>query len=591
MDGKGVGGDWGVHVAVIVAAAFSLLLYIPDVFADSAAGLRQNQRETAQQLERFQSRRDRDLPDFAEDPATSGQRTAQDHRIHVENFSVYGVSQFSIQEVSQALSPYTGRSLNTEEIHEAADTLMYLYRDSGFFTAKVFIPPQHVHHGLITLHVYEGFLEPNGIEVVNNGQLLCTEKALALLEHELANDKPINRHDYERALLLLEDLPGVHARSTLYPGEGVGTARLRTEIVDEPRFSGNVEIDNFGSQLAGRWRSGVTFFWHSPSQVGDELVGRLVSSGKDSNYLYLDYLRPVLAAGTRIGANLELYDYYNDQIAPLGDAEGEAAEFAVYLSHPVIRSRHSNLALKLSLNHLSLDDRNEFSLDADRTINAFSAEFVGEEDHDWLANGVSFYEMMLTNGKVDIDGDQQYLAYDQSGPRTDSRFTIINLKLARLQHLHGPWSVYGKLTGQWTPDNLDASYKMYFGGPNSIAAYPSEEDSADIGAIFDIELRRDIARPVLGGAMRLEVQYQSAWFKRNAETWIGWQGGNLKLKQEEYLQGVGVGFLQNYGNEWLIRGVVGVQVGKSPVEDESTGDNHDGLNKDYRTWLEILRYF
>jgi hemolysin activation/secretion protein len=70
-------------------------------------------------------------------------------------------------------------------VHEAANTLMMYYRKKGYFAAKVFIPPHSVHDGIVTLHVYEGHLEENGIRLENSEGRVKSEIIMRLLESTL----------------------------------------------------------------------------------------------------------------------------------------------------------------------------------------------------------------------------------------------------------------------------------------------------------------------------------------------------------------------------------------------------------------------
>ena len=61
-------------------------------------------------------------------------------------------------------------------------------------------------------------------------------------------------------------------------------------MTDVPFFSGNVDVDNFGTDPTGQYRLGATLYLNSPARIGDQVVTRLVTSGSRSNYGYLTYL-------------------------------------------------------------------------------------------------------------------------------------------------------------------------------------------------------------------------------------------------------------------------------------------------------------
>lgn len=180
---------------------------------------------------------------------------------------------------------------------------------------------------------------------------------------------------------------------------------------DEPLLSGNIDVDNFNSRQLGQERLGTTLYLNSPTGVGDQLVTRLVTSGSRSNYAYLTYLRPVSSYGTRVGASIDYFNYDADALYNLGRIDGYASDARLYLTHPLIRSRYTNLNLRTDYSHFRVDDRRDFSgtqFAADRSLNLFSISLSGDETHDWLANGITLFDATVTAGNLDINGDALY---------------------------------------------------------------------------------------------------------------------------------------------------------------------------------------
>jgi hemolysin activation/secretion protein len=571
------------------AAGMALLTSSVHAATNAGAQLRRYQDETQQQL--------RQSPTTSAPQETSvfspsqAAAASSDSLIMVQGLSLTGVSLFSNEQLRDLLAPFNGKQLNTAQIHQVADALMQYYRAAGYFTAKVFIPPQTINDGIISLDVYEGYLEKDGLEVDNQGERIDSQVIQDMLNAELNSDTPLHRNEMERVLLLIEDLPGVRSSATLYPGKAVGTARLRNNISDEPLFSGNIDADNFGSEHSGRERLGTTLYLNSPTQSGDQLVTRLVTSGSDSNYAYLTYLRPISATGTRLGASVDYYDYSTDNIDNLGDADGYASDLSLYLTHPLIRARHSNLNFRGTFNHARIVDNNDLDFNAIREVDSLTLGLEGDEDHDWLANGLTLYGLSLTGGNADLRGNQNARAFNRSGPDADGDFYRLNAYLQRLQHLTGQWALYGNLSGQLASGNLDTSQKYYLGGPTSMAGYPPGEVGGDSAVEMHLELRYDFAQPMLNGALQAEVFYQKGWLKQHQDPWSGWQGNNSGLDNEVTLDAIGVGFTQTLQDQWLVRGLIGWQTSDSPVRDPITRENTDGIDDDYRVWMQVVHYF
>ena len=442
----------------------------------------------------------------------------------------------------------------------------------------------------IRLDVYEGYLDSPGIEVINKEARVSSGVVRGILEAHLGGDRPIHREAYERALLITEDLPGVTTASTLYPGARVGTARLRTVVTDLPMVSGNVDVDNFGSRATGQNRVGATMYLNSPSGTGDQVVGRFVTSGHGSQYAYVTYLRPISPSGTRVGASLDQFRYDADFITNLGFSDGRASDFRLYLTHPIVRSRHGNLNFRADLSHLSLDDRNDLAINAKRDVNVLTLALHGDDDHPWLMTGLTTFNLSATAGHVDIRGNAAYQSADASTAETAGGFTRLNLNASRLTRLTDNWSFFTRLNGQWASKDLDSSQRFHLGGASSLAGYPSGEATGDLGAEISVELRHDIAPP-WRGTLQVGTLFQQGWVRMHKTPWDGWQGGNPLLRNSFSLRTVGVNVLSTFSDGWVVRGMIGRQVGQNPMRNPATGRASDGIGSDYRAWLQVIRYF
>jgi hemolysin activation/secretion protein len=554
---------------------------------DAGAQIRRYQDETQRRL--TPRPRDEALPEALPPTPAEKARRASDERIHVAAFAVVGVTRFPPEEVAAVLQPFVGQTLDTAGIHAAADALNRHYRDAGYFAAKVFVPPQDV-ADVVRLDVYEGYLDGRGVEVVNKGERVDTAVVQGILEANIEPGEPMRRASFERALLIAEDLPGITTTSILYPGEHVGTARLRTNVTDVPFFGGNLDVDNFGTDPTGQYRLGATLYLNSPARIGDQVVTRLVTSGSRSNYGYLTYLVPVSPYGTRVGASVDYFDYDADYVTNLGFSDGFASDLRVYVTHPIIRSRHSNLNVRADLSHLRVDDRNDLEVNADRSINSVTLAFHGDDDHEWLGTGLSLFDASITVGNVDVKGNGAYRAIDEATAETDGGFTRFNLSLSRLQQLTEHWSVYARVSGQLASTNLDSSQKFYIGGPISVSGYPVGEAGGDEGLEVLAELRHDFVLPWAGTLMG-GVFYQQGWIRNHKDPWDGWQGTNPIIENNFSLKSTGISLTKTLPDAWVIRGLVGWQFGDNPMEDPETGDDSDGSSDDYRAWFQVIRYF
>ncbi|MCK5666924.1 MAG: ShlB/FhaC/HecB family hemolysin secretion/activation protein, partial [Thiotrichaceae bacterium] len=193
---------------------------------------------------------------------------------------------------------------------------------------------------------------------------------LSILQKNLKPGEIIRTNDIEKSILLIEDMPGIYSKVTLFPGVETGTANFHIETVDESLDSGNIDIDNFGGYYTGEYRLGGTVYLNSPTQHGDQITLRAVTSGSDSNYAYFRYTFPVSGNGTQMGLSADYLDYdLGKEYRELG-SEGNAFEMRAFISQSYLRTRHNNFNWGIDIIQLKLDDHDENGELAKRTINS-----------------------------------------------------------------------------------------------------------------------------------------------------------------------------------------------------------------------------
>lgn len=512
------------------------------------------------------------------------------YKIYIKGFHVVGNEHLTETELHTIMKPFIHDELSTTQLHEAANTLMQYYRQKGYFAAKVYIPPHSIHDGIITLHVYEGHLEVNGIELKNSDERVKSDKVMSLLENTLKPGIMI-KDDYERAILLTDDFPGINAKATIYPGKEVGTARFMMETQDQEVFNGNIDIDNFGNYYTGENRLGTTLYFNSPTKHGEELVVRLVTTGKYSNFGYVDLAVPVLNNGTRIGFSLDYLKYeLKNQVVDTG-GKGDAWNARAYVKYPFIRTRHLNVEGEASYVHTNLVDKSDLGELANRVLDKGIFRVSGNYDDDYLSNGVTYFNASLVVGNLNLDDNQFYKDFDALTANTAGSFTKLNMEVSRLQHIKGDLSTFVSLAGQWANTNLDTSEKFFLGGPYSVSGYPVGQVGGDDAVLFHADLRYDLYDMTWKGDLQLSAFYTYGWTKIWNDPYPGWESINPIISNEITLQSAGIGLSQTWSDSAVIRAMLGKQIGKNDTRNPITDEDYDQSDSDYRFWLNVIYYF
>lgn len=511
---------------------------------------------------------------------------------HVDHFVVYGNTELRDHELATVLTPFSGRTLNGSGLKDAAVALRTEYHRRGLFAAEVYIPPQAIVDGAVTLHVYEGVLEERGVFLENTGQRVRDNVVLRILQENLVTGDLIRTAEFERTILLVDDLPGITSHSLLYPGTEPGEARFLMRTDDTPFVSGNVDVDNFGSIYTGETRLGATLYLNSPSHRGDQVTVRAVTSEDDYRYIFLDYSQPVSGNGLRIGINADYMDYELGRKYKGAGTGGDASSLRLFTTYPFVRSRHANAHGRVEYAYLRVDDDNNVdAFRAKRRIHTLTAGLSGDLDHDALADGITYFDLTATVGSLDVTATDGFEELEDATTDAEGGFAYINFQASRLQHLWGDWSAFGSLQGQAATKNLDPSQKFYLGGPFSIPGYPTGEASGDHGASLFADLRRDLRSPPWGGDLQLSVFYTYGVVRLYKDTWEGWQGDNPVIENTITLSSWGLAASQTWPQGIVLRGSIGRQLGSNLGRDPETGKDSDDSDSNHRAWFQLIYYF
>ncbi|MEI7673404.1 MAG: ShlB/FhaC/HecB family hemolysin secretion/activation protein, partial [Deltaproteobacteria bacterium] len=232
---------------------------------------------------------------------------------------------------------------------------------------------------------------------------------------------------------------------------------------------------------------------YSPLRMGDLFTLRAQSSlSGNSQSAQAGYSLPVSGSGAKVGMNYSFVTYKLGESFKELDAIGEAHNFTLTFTQPLIRSRNMILNFSVGGEGKILDDRTRsVGLKNQRHTEAGQAGISGVEMDTWLGGGSTSFSMNYTGGFLGID-DEATLEKDQTegtGLHTKGGYNKLALSLARNQSLFGGLSFYVGGNGQWSSANLDSAEQFSLGGPSGVRAFPTSEGSGDKGFVGTAELR------------------------------------------------------------------------------------------------------
>lgn len=418
-------------------------------------------------------------------PATPAPQTA----FRLNDLRLNGAQALPAEALAAVTRPYIGRDVTLADLEKLAQEITQLYRDRGYFLAQAVVPVQTVQGGVVEITVIEGRLGRVLVNVAPDAPIseARVRAFLARLSEGMAVDSP----NYERAMLLLSDQPGIKVTSALQEGAQPGTTDLTVDVVAAPRWEFTADADNHGTEESGRYRIGGTARWLSPFGIGDNIDARLMLSDEGMAFGRVSYEAPIGASGLRagIGAAHVRYELGGDFVDL--DAHGTADVLDASLSYPLIRSRRQNLFLRAGADIQDLTDKfDAFAFESKKRVHGLGFGWAWELRDDWLGGGYWASSGNFYHGRLDIR-DPASEAFDQSelGRHTEGSFDKLTFRVSRLQAIVPRHSLYLSLGGQWANKNLDPSQKLSLGGARAVRAYPSGELLVDEGLLGTIEWR------------------------------------------------------------------------------------------------------
>ena len=451
--------------------------------APDAGALDQQRRRDAEQ-QQLRTAPQRDVtPDR---PAQDQGKRRGEVLLSVREFRFVGNTLIPLAELQVAVAPYIGPGKSLDQLQAAADAVAAFYRARGWL-ARVFLPKQDVTEGVVTIEIVEarfGTLRLQGADVPRLPQKLIE----AMVSAQQATGAPLNLDAVDRAVLLVDDLPGVGASSKLEAGEQSGQTNLVMELKREPVLRGEALLDNFGATSTGESRANLNLTAANPLGLADLWTTALMKS-QGSQSARLAGSLPVGAHGARLGANVSMLDYKviggEFQAA---QAMGAATSAGMELLHPLVRSQSLNLQAQGGIESRRYRNEVAGAVTSDYELRLWSATLSGNSFDRLGAGGVNSFLIGLTFGDVDLQGSPNQ-AQDAASARTAGRYTKWRLSVARQQAFNEEFSALVSLQAQGANKNLDSSERLYLGGPYGVRAHSASQGAGDSGSLVNIELR------------------------------------------------------------------------------------------------------
>lgn len=506
-------------------------------------------------------------------------QSAAGPRVQVSAFKLSGVSLVPEADIQARLAPYLGKPASFADLQRAADSVAEVYRERGWLVRSYFAD-QELHDGVVALTVLEGRLAGVRVERAAPGRNVSDAQVVATMTARQKIGAPVRADDIQRAVGIVNALPGVSASSVLEPGDQQGTSRLVVAVKDEPRLTGQAQVDNAGSKASGELRASGGVSLNSPLGVGDQLQF-YGSKSRDSNYLSAAYSAPVGSDGLRASANLSHLGYGYDLSG--SRYSGAAGVAGLGLSYPLLRRQDLNLNTSVSHDRKSFDNSVAGIELSNKTIAVTAIGLSGDAGDGFFGGGLTQFGLTVSFGRLDLSGNAADLAGDQAatGPQRNGHFSKTAWSLGRLQRITAADTLQLSLAGQRASRNLDSAEKFGAAGNGGVRAYASAEPSADDGTLFSVEWRHQV-----NDDLTLAAFHERARVQRDHGV------NSASLNPNSYsLAGSGLGLSWGRAQSVLVRAALAWRQGANPVRNPATGADSDGTHRNPRAYFSLLKIF
>ncbi|MGV8953445.1 MAG: ShlB/FhaC/HecB family hemolysin secretion/activation protein [Cypionkella sp.] len=494
---------------------------------------------------------------------------SEGEKIQVRTLHISGAKSTTEAELLALTGFQPDSALNLAELRAMAAKITAFYRAGGHFVAQAYLPPQDIKNSSVRIDVIEGAY---GQISLRNQSRLQDSTANRLLGGLNTGDAIVVA-PLEQRLLLLSDLPGVSARSTLTPGASVGSSDLIIDLANTKRVSGSIDADNQGNRYTGAYRVGASVYVNEIAGLGDVASARVLTSGDGLKYGRAVYQAQLGKA--KAGIAYTSMDYRLGKEFSAAELRGNAQIASLYASYPLMRSRAGNLYAQLALDDKTFRDKQgtgDAFLAADKKAQVWMASLNGDYRDALGTGGFSTYSATWTSGEIDLK-TAQVRANDAGSARSNGHYDKLSYNLTRLQSLSPALSLYASLNGQLASKNLDSSEKISLGGIGAVRAYPSGETYADQAHVLTLEARRQFGQQ-FQGIVFADVGVATL----NKTPWAGVTTSNSRT-----LSGAGLGVNWIGDGNLVVKASYAFKLGS---QDATSAPDKSG-----RFWLQVVNYF
>ena len=549
------------------------ITWIQSPLAQDAGAL---ERELQRQLERQAPT----LPSAPPKSQIIQENQDDEKKVFINGYNLFGNTLLSNDQIQFVIKHWVNREVSFSDLSKMTLAVQDLYSKQGRI-AIAYIPPQNISDGFIRIEIIEGKMGEISVDFLDVSKKSRFDIHEVKPYFAIKNDGTqfIDTMQIERSLILLNELPGVHADGEFLQGKRSGESDYLVRISDGPLFTGQVAISNNGSYSTGVAQTFLNMSLNDISGIGDQVALDVVQSW-GSTFGRLEYSRPLGHDGFKVGIRGNYLNYQTLDSWNVSQTSGTSNTFGLNASYALERNYRESKTLYLLLENHQYNNLSSGIQISDYQIINLTAGFNG--NHIESTNTSISYNITSQIGNLKINDVSQQIS-DNNGPQTSGNFLKLNVNASRSQNLEflpkTTWLMIAN--GQIANKNLNSSEQLYLGGPYAVRAYPVTQGGGSQGFIFTNELQYQV-----NNQLQVGVFGDVGYIQQFISTYPNWQGlTNAENNYNLYA----VGLTTKFSWERLtINGVLAIRMGDNPLYN-SYGQqvNADGANRNIQGWIRL----
>ncbi|MEI6987577.1 MAG: ShlB/FhaC/HecB family hemolysin secretion/activation protein [Rhodospirillaceae bacterium] len=479
-------------------------------------------------------------------------------RFTLASLIIDGGTIFPSEEIVAFYHALLGQEISLLDLYKLRDAISVKYRNAGYVLSQAVIPAQEIDGGIVHMAIVEGHLN----KVIFQGEVTDRFGILEDYAQKLTASRPLLASVLERYVMLMDDLPGLTARTVIKPAEGDAVGSNLEVVLERKPIGATLSLDNRGTKSVGPYQidHGFTFNDILGQFEQTSIRGILTPQIDELRYVDLSHTEQLGLDGATIevGARRN-WSEPGFNIRPLS-IKSQSSTLRGGVAYPLIRSRSETLRLTFDGTYRNSRTNAQGQKLSDDRIRYLSAGVSYDIADSW--QGSNLFQFSLNRG-FDLfnatDGDKP----GQSRVGARPNYTKLTFSAQRLQPLPERFSVLVATEGQFSPNLLVSGEQFGVGGKLYGRAFDSSEITGDKGASAKIELQYtpEIELPYIQYLQLFSyTDYGRAW---------NYASGGLPSGQSLATVGFGV----RYGITESLNG--GIEFGKPFMRNATATGNRD----------------